>query len=149
VLGSPAQRIAHAHDAGFCRVVPAAVVFPASEAEVVALFAASPELLLALTFRAAGTSLSGQAISDGFLVDISRAFGSIAVEEDGRSVRVGPGAIGGHVNLALRPFGTKMGPDPASIHTCRIGGILSNNASGMCCGVEQNAYHTLRPLTFV
>ena len=105
VLGSPAQRIAHAHDAGFYRLVPQAVVFPASEAEVVALFAASHELLLPLTFRAAGTSLSGQAISDGILVDISRAFGSIAVEEDGRSVRVGPGAIGGHVVL---PSGTRI-----------------------------------------
>jgi D-lactate dehydrogenase len=149
VLDSPAQRIAHAHDASFYRLVPQAVVFVASEQEVVELFALSHELALPLTFRAAGTSLSGQAITDGILVDTSRAFGGIGVEEDGRSVRVEPGAIGGHVNLALQPRGRKMGPDPASIHTCRMGGILSNNASGMCCGVEQNAYHTLRSLSFL
>ena len=149
VLDTPAQRIAHAHDASFYRLVPQAVVFPQSDAQVVALFSACHELSLPLTFRAAGTSLSGQAITDGVLVDLSRAFEGIAVEEGGRSVRVEPGAIGGHVNLALRPFGRKMGPDPASIQTCRMGGILSNNASGMCCGVEQNAYHTLRSVTFL
>ncbi|HEY4886824.1 MAG TPA: FAD-binding and (Fe-S)-binding domain-containing protein [Myxococcales bacterium] len=149
VLDTPAQRIAHAHDASFYRLIPQAVAFAASEQEVAALLALSHELALPLTFRAAGTSLSGQAITDGILVDLSRAFGEIGVEERGLSVRVQPGVIGGHVNLALQPYGRKMGPDPASIHTCRMGGILSNNASGMCCGVEQNAYHTLQSLTFI
>ncbi len=149
VLDTPAERIAHAHDAGFYRLIPRAVVLAASEAEVEALFALSHELHLPLVFRAAGTSLSGQAITDGILVDISRAFGGISVEEGGGSVRVQPGAIGGRVNAALQPRGRKMGPDPASIQTARIGGILSNNSSGMCCGVEQNAYHTLRSLTFI
>ena len=60
-----------------------------------------------------------------------------------------PGVIGGHVNSRLRPYGAKMGPDPASINACMMGGILSNNSSGMCCGVAQNAYHTLESLTFV
>ncbi len=149
VLDRPAERIAHAHDASFYRLIPQAVVFPKTDAEVLALFALSAELTLPLTFRAAGTSLSGQAISDGLLVDLSRSFDLIAVEEGGAAVRVEPGAIGGHVNLALQLHGTKIGPDPASIHTCRLGGILSNNASGMCCGVEQNAYHTLRSLRFM
>jgi D-lactate dehydrogenase len=149
VLDSPAERLAHAHDASFYRLVPEAVVFPSSDAEVTELFAISRELRVPLTFRAAGTSLSGQAISDGILVDLSRAFGGISVEEGGASVRVGPGAIGGHVNASLQPNGRKLGPDPASIHTCRMGGILSNNASGMCCGVDQNAYRTLRSLTFI
>ena len=149
VLDAPAERIAHAHDASFYRLVPQAVVLVETAAEVRALFDLSHELTVPLTFRAAGTSLSGQSISDGLLVDLSRAFGAIAVEDGGRAVRVQPGAIGGHVNLALQPAGRKMGPDPASIQTCRLGGILSNNASGMCCGVEQNAYHTLRSLTFL
>ena len=149
VLDKPAERIAHAHDASFYRLVPRAVVFPETEGEVIALFALSDELGLPLTFRAAGTSLSGQAVSDGLLVDLSRAFGEIEVLEQGGAVRVQPGVIGGHVNLALLAHGMKMGPDPASIHTCRMGGILSNNASGMCCGVEANAYHTLRSIRFV
>ena len=149
VLDRPAERIAHAHDASFYRLVPLAVIFPETEAEVSALLALGGELKLPLTFRAAGTSLSGQAITDGLLVDLSRAFGAIHVEEGGLAVRVEPGAIGGHVNLALLPHGRRLGPDPASIHTCRMGGILSNNASGMCCGVKQNAYHTLRSIRFV
>jgi D-lactate dehydrogenase len=62
---------------------------------------------------------------------------------------VQPGAIGAHVNIALRPYRTKMGPDPASINACMMGGILANNSSGMCCGVAQNAYHTLSSLTFM
>jgi D-lactate dehydrogenase len=149
VLDTPAERIAHAHDAGFYRLIPRAVVYPQGEPEVAALFGLSHELGIPLTFRGAGTSLSGQAISDGVLVDLSRAFGLVHPEEGGARVRVQPGAIGGHVNAALQQYGRKMGPDPASIHTCRLGGILSNNASGMCCGVQQNAYHTLQSLTFV
>ena len=60
-----------------------------------------------------------------------------------------PGVLGGQVNQALRPYGAKIGPDPASLAACALGGILSNNASGKCCGVTQNAYHTLDALTFV
>jgi D-lactate dehydrogenase len=57
--------------------------------------------------------------------------------------------IGAHANLLLQPYGSKIGPDPASIHACTMGGILANNSSGMCCGITQNAYHTLESLTFV
>jgi D-lactate dehydrogenase len=101
-----------------------------------------------MTFRAAGTSLSGQAISDGILVEVARHWRGIQVLDSGARVKVQPGVIGAHVNLALRPYSTKFGPDPASISTATVGGILSNNASGMCCGVTQNAYHTLESLTF-
>jgi FAD/FMN-containing dehydrogenase len=53
------------------------------------------------------------------------------------------------VNARLAPFGARIGPDPASINACTMGGILANNSSGMCCGVAENAYHTLESLTFV
>ena len=59
------------------------------------------------------------------------------------SVSLGPGIIGSEVNRRLAPFGRKIGPDPASIATCKIGGIAANNASGMCCGTAQNSYQTL------
>ncbi len=97
----------------------------------------------------AGTSLSGQSITDGVLVDIGRHFRGVRVEELGKSIRVQPGLIGQQANDALRLYRAKIGPDPASINSCRLGGILLNNASGMCCGVSQNAYHTLRSLTFM
>lgn len=149
VLDRPVDLIAFASDASFYRLIPKAVVFAGSVAEVQALFRLSRELQVPMTFRAAGTSLSGQSVSDGILVEVARQWRGIQVLEAGAKVKVQPGVIGAHVNHALRPYRAKMGPDPASINTCTVGGILSNNSSGMCCGVTQNAYHTLESLTFV
>ena len=149
VLDRPIDLVAFSADASVYRLHPRAVVFPRGQAEVQALFRFSHESGLPLTFRGAGTSLSGQAISDGLLVELTRHWRRVEVLDQGARVRVQPGAIGGHVNLALKASGAKMGPDPASIHTCTLGGILANNSSGMCCGVVQNAYHTLESLTFM
>jgi len=149
VLTRPIDRIAWASDASFYRLVPQAVVHAQSVDEVRALFALARDRRTPLTFRSAGTSLSGQAITEGILVEVARAFRGLSIEEKGRKIRLQPGVIGAHANRALRTFGRKIGPDPASIATCTIGGILGNNASGMCCGVSQNAYHTLESLTFL
>ena len=149
VLARAIDRIAWASDAGFYLLVPKAVVHARSLDEVRGLFAVSRQHGVPLTFRAAGTSLSGQAITDGILVEVARGFRGLIVEDEGRKIRLQPGVIGAHANRALRPWGRKIGPDPASLATCTAGGILSNNSSGMCCGVAQNAYHTLDSLTFV
>src|ERR1017187_3049743 len=149
VLVRPIDVIAYASDASFYRLIPKAVVQAASEEEVVRLFHFSHELAIPITFRAAGTSLSGQSISDGLLVEIARNFRDHEILENGRKIRVQPGLIGANANRALLPYGAKIGPDPASIATCTLGGILSNNSSGMCCGVEQNAYHTLHSMKFM
>jgi D-lactate dehydrogenase len=149
VLTRAIDVVAYASDASFYRLVPRAVVQPASEAEVRALFAISQARRLPLTFRAAGTSLSGQAVTDGLLVDLSKHWGRVEVLEGGKRVRVGPGAIGGRVNALLRPFARRIGPDPASIDACMMGGILANNSSGMCCGVAENAFHTLASIRFI
>ena len=149
VLDRPVERVAFAADAGFYHLVPKAVVFAQSVQEVQELFRFSRQSGLPMTFRAAGTSLSGQAISDGLLVEVARHWRTVEVLDGGTRIKVQPGVIGAHVNLALRPYRAKMGPDPASIATCTVGGILANNSSGMCCGVVQNAYHTLDSLTFV
>src|SRR5208282_5356726 len=140
---------AFASDASFYRLIPKAVVLAKGVEEIKALFRLSHESRIPLTFRAAGTSLSGQAVTDGILVEVARHWRGVKIEEGGKKVRVQPGVIGGHVNQLLRPYGVKLGPDPASINACMMGGILSNNSSGMCCGVAQNAYHTLDSLTFV
>lgn len=149
VLTRPIQRVAWAFDASFYRLIPRAVVFPLSMDEIRSLFAFARARRVPMTFRAAGTSLSGQAITDGVLVEVARHWRGIRVEDLGRAVRVQPGVIGAHANLALRPHGRKLGPDPASISACTVGGILANNSSGMCCGVTRNAYHTIRSMTFV
>jgi len=149
VLTRPIDRIAFASDASCYRLVPQAVVLARSVEEVQQLFRLSRARRIPLTFRASGTSLSGQSLSDGLLVEVARHWRRARVEEKGKRVRTQPGMIGDHLNALLRPFGAKLGPDPASIRACTIGGILANNSSGMCCGVEQNSYHTLHSLTFV
>ncbi|MGE0455233.1 MAG: FAD-binding and (Fe-S)-binding domain-containing protein [Vicinamibacteria bacterium] len=143
------DRVAYASDASFYRLVPRAVLRPRGVDDVRALFRVSHEHGLPLTFRAAGTSLSGQAVSDGLLVDVSRHLRALRVEQGGRRVRVEPGVVAGQVNARLRPHGAKLGPDPASLAACMMGGVLANNSSGMCCGVEQNAYHTLESIRFL
>ena len=149
VLTRMIDRIAFASDASLYRLIPRAVVQPMNSEEVRKLFQFSRERKIPLTFRAGGTSLCGQAITDGILVDVGRHWRRGVVEQNGRFVRVQPGLIGQQANQMLKQYATKIGPDPASISAARMGGILSNNASGMCCGVSQNAYHTLRSMTFV
>ncbi len=149
VLIRPIDLIAYAADASFYRLIPKAVVQAQTVEEVRALFAFSQQVQIPMTFRAAGTSLSGQAVSDGLLVEVARNWRGLSVEDAGRKIRVQPGVIGARANLALAAYGAKIGPDPASIATCTLGGILSNNSSGMCCGVEQNAYHTLHSMKFM
>jgi D-lactate dehydrogenase len=149
VLTRPIERIAFANDASFYRLIPQAVVQPDSMDEIGTLFSFSHKHGIPLTFRAAGTSLSGQSITDGILVDISKHWRQIQVEDGGARLRVQPGVIGAYANAILRPYQQRIGPDPASIDACMLGGIIANNSSGMCCGVQENAYHTLDSLTFV
>lgn len=149
ILDRAIDRIGFASDASFYRMIPQVVVLAQSIEEIVSLFHFSRYHHVPLTFRAAGTSLSGQSLSDGILVEAARYWRHLQVEDGGERVRVQPGVIGSHVNTALRPYGRKIGPDPASLNSCMVGGILSNNSSGKCCGVAQNAYHTLDSLTFV
>ena len=143
------DRVAYAHDASYFHLVPQAVVQPASIGEIQALFSFTQRHRIPMTFRAAGTSLSGQAISDGILVDISKHWDKYQVGQEGSLIRTQPGIVGGFLNNVLKAFGRRIGPDPASIEACMMGGILANNSSGMCCGVTENAYRTIHSMTFV
>ena len=117
-----------------------------SEDEVAAILSAAYREQVPVTFRAAGTSLSGQAISDSVLLVLGDNWNGREIRADGAQIRLQPGVIGAQANAWLAPFGRKIGPDPASINACKIGGIVANNASGMCCGTAQNSYHTLAGL---
>lgn len=143
------DRLAYAHDASHYLLTPQAVVLPHSAADVGLLFRVGAELGLPLTFRSGGTSLSGQAVSDGLLVDTRRHFRGVEVLDDGARVRVRPGTTVRAVNAALAPYGRKLGPDPASEAACTLGGVIANNSSGMACGTEQNTYRTLESLVLV
>jgi D-lactate dehydrogenase len=149
VLTSYLHRIAYASDASYFRLIPQAVVQPESISEIQALFQFTQQNQIPMTFRAAGTSLSGQAVTDGILVDLSKHWGQFKVEKDAALIRTQPGIVGGFLNNVLRPLGRRIGPDPASIDACMMGGILANNSSGMCCGVTENAYRTVQSMTVI
>lgn len=140
--------VAYAADAGFYNLRPRAVVLPVSEGEVVRLFQLAHKQNIPVVFRTGGTSLSGQSVTDGILADLSQYWRKATVETGGAYIRVQPGVIGAVANVYLKKFGRKIGPDPASINAAMMGGILSNNASGMCCGVSNNSYHTVKYLRF-
>ncbi len=143
------DRYAYAGDAGFYYLLPKAIVQPDSIADIQQLFVFAHKHNIPLTFRAGGTSLSGQSISDGILVDISKHWKQMIPLENGELVKVQPAAIGAQVNWQLLPYEKKIGPDPASIGAAMMGGIISNNSSGMCCGVVHNSYHTMHTIRFV
>ena len=143
------DRVSYASDAGFYHLVPQAVVRPVNEQEIISLFRFSQKFKIPIVFRAGGTSLSGQSITDGILVDLSQGWKDIQITDNGSMVRVKPGITGAMVNAYLNKYKRKIGPDPSSIGTAMMGGILSNNASGMCCGVEFNSYHTARFIRFI
>ena len=143
------DRLAMAHDASHYLLVPASVATPRTAADVAALFRASHESGVPLTFRSGGTSLSGQGVTDGVLADTRAAFRAVEVLDGGARVRVQPGATVRNVNAHLARHGRKLGPDPASEIACTIGGVIANNSSGMACGTEQNTYRTLDSLVVV
>ena len=140
---------ANAHDASHFLLIPQAVVVAADAGEVGRLLRASAAQGVPLTFRAGGTSLSGQALTAGVLVDVRRNFKAIEVLDGGARVRVQPGVTVRALNARLAPYGRKFGPDPASEGACTIGGVVANNSSGMACGTVNNTYKTLESLTVV
>jgi len=149
VLSRPIDRLGRSADASIYRLIPDAVVRPKDLAEVRALLAYCERNRRHLTFRTAGTSLSGQAVSDDLLVELAPHWKAARVLDGGRRIWSQPAVVGAHLNRMLASHGTRIGPDPASLDAAMIGGMVSNNSSGMCCGVAQNSYHTLDALEFV
>ncbi|WP_020014978.1 FAD-binding and (Fe-S)-binding domain-containing protein [Promicromonospora sukumoe] len=143
------DRVAVAADASHFLLTPQAVVVADDAATVGRVLRAAAASGAHVTFRSGGTSLSGQAGTDGILVDTRRAFTRIEVLDDGARVRVQPGATVRQVNARLRRHGRRLGPDPASEVACTVGGVVSNNSSGMACGTAENSYATLESLVLV
>ncbi|MGN8552168.1 UNVERIFIED_CONTAM: FAD-binding oxidoreductase [Microbacterium sp. SLM126] len=119
------------------------VVTARNVGDVTATLQAAARARVPVTFRSGGTSLSGQAGSDGVLIETRTHFRGTSVLEGGALVRVGPGATIRAVNARLSRFRRKLGPDPASEIACTVGGVIANNSSGMCCGIHSNTYRTL------
>ena len=143
------RRFAYGIDASCYAYVPRVVVRAVNENEIINLFTLSQKYNTPLTFRAAGTSLSGQACSDSVLVLANAFWQDIEIVGNAESIKCSCGVIGVEANEALKPYGKKIGPDPATINNAMIGGIFSNNSSGMCCGVKQNSYNTIKSARFI
>lgn len=149
VRARASDRLAYAHDASHYLFTPRAVVTARNAEDVATLLRDSTRHGIPITFRSGGTSLSGQASSDGILVDTRRNFRRIEVIDDGHRVRVQPGATVRQVNVRLARHGRKFGPDPASESACTIGGVIANNSSGMTCGIHANSYRTIESALLV
>ncbi len=143
------RTLAYGTDASFYRLIPRMVLTVQSEDEVVAILKHARYFGLPVTFRAAGTSLSGQAVSDSILVVLGDGWTRWSINADASEIKLQPGIVGAHANMFLAPHGRKIGPDPASINAAKIGGIAANNASGMCCGTAQNSYRTLAAMRII
>ncbi len=130
-------------DAGFYRLLPQIVIQSSTEKEIIAILKTATKYCLPVTFRAAGTSLSGQAISNSILVIAGKNWEKYEIASDGDSIKLQPGIIGQRVNEILNPLGKKFPPDPASLKSAMVGGIIQNNASGMSCGTQQNSFNML------
>ncbi len=149
VLSRAIDLVRYASDASPYRLLPKAVVMAKEPADVARVLAYGRENGVPVTLRAGGTSLNGQAQSDGILVDVRRHWTGVEVLDGGTRARVKPGTVLGHANRVLAPHGRKLGPDPASTDIACVGGVIANNSGGMRCGVVADSYSTVRSLTFV
>lgn len=125
------RTLAYGTDASFYRLVPKVIIQVAAEAEIVKLMALASELNLPITFRASGTSLSGQAITNSILLSITPDWKKYEILENGDKIRMQCGVLGGDANKYLAPLGRQIAPMPASIDAASVGGIAINNAAGM------------------
>lgn len=126
-------------DAGFYRLIPQMIIRSKSEEEVSRLLVLADRHNLPVTFRAAGTSLSGQSISNSILIVAGKNWENYSISDDTEVIKLQPGLIGERVNQILKPLGRKFAPDPASVRSAMVGGIVMNNASGMNCGTHANS----------
>lgn len=150
IITNPLQLLAYGTDASFYRLIPKIVVQVHTEEEAVEVIRQTGKLNIPVTYRAAGTSLSGQAITDSVLMVATHEWRKYTIlDDEALKIKLQPGITGARANIHLQPFGRKIGPDPASINAAMIGGIAANNASGMCCGTDQNSYKTIADIRIV
>ncbi len=126
-------------DASFYRKLPQMVIRSCNEDEVARLLKDASALDIPVTFRAAGTSLSGQTITDSVLIVAGKNWEKYSVGEHAETITLQPGLVGQRVNEILAPYGRTFTPDPASKNSAMVGGIVMNNASGMNCGTHANS----------
>lgn len=121
----------YATDASVYRKKPLGVVYPKHAADVQKIVEFASTNIIPLIPRTAGTSLAGQCVGEGLVVDVSKYMTHIvAVDKDKKTVTVQPGVIRDELNLYLKPFGLFFGPNTSTSNRCMIGGMVGNNSSG-------------------
>ncbi|MEZ2189214.1 FAD-binding and (Fe-S)-binding domain-containing protein [Corynebacterium sp. CCM 9204] len=141
--------VRYASDASPYRAVPQVVVRPRNARDLAAIMRFAARNGRHLTFRSAGTSLNGQAMSEDILVDVKTHFTGMEIRDGGKRIWSRPGVVLGDAQAVLARHGYMIGPDPGSTSVCTIGGVLADNAGGMRCSLERDSYHTLEDATFV
>jgi D-lactate dehydrogenase len=149
VLHRAIDLIRYASDASPYRRFPAVVVMAHDAGDVGKVLAYARRNGIAVNFRGGGTSLNGQAQTDGIMIDVRRWFSRVQIEDGGARVRLCAGTLLGLANKLLARHGFKLGPDPASKDIATIGGVIANNSGGMRCGVQWDSYSTVESLTLV
>ena len=131
IFTDPLHRIAYASDASAYREVPQGVAFPENEQDIVYLIETAREQKTHLIPRAGGTSIAGQVVGNGIVVDISKHFKKILeINNEERWARVQPGVVLDELNLALEPYGLFFSPETSTSNRCCIGGMFGNNSCG-------------------
>ncbi|MGW2012583.1 FAD-binding and (Fe-S)-binding domain-containing protein [Streptomyces nigrescens] len=149
VLHKISDLVRYASDASPYRFVPQVVVVAEDLDDISAVFSYAHGKGRKVVFRAAGTSLNGQAQGEDILVDVRRHWSGLQVLDNGARVRIRPGTTVLRANTTLARYGRLLGPDPASAVACTLGGVVANNASGMTAGTTRNSYRTLASVTLV
>lgn len=131
VLYDDLHKTIYATDASVYRKIPVAVAFPKDEKDIKLLIDFAAKNNVTLIPRTAGTSLAGQCVGDGIVVDVSKYFTAIiSFDEHSKTITVQPGIVRDELNLYLKPFGLFFGPNTSTSNRCMIGGMVGNNSSG-------------------
>lgn len=142
-------RLAKGTDAGLYRLVPERVEVVNSDETLIEVLRECRQAGKPVTFKAGGTSLSGQTITDSVLIEIGPDYGHAQVLDNGLRVKLPCSITGEAANRLLQPYGRKLGPQPASIKSAKIGGIVANNSSGSSYGITYNSYHTIESMRLI
>ena len=141
IYTDPLHRIAYATDASAYREIPQGVTFPENEQDIVYLIETARERKTHLIPRAGGTSIAGQVVGNGIVVDISKHFKKILeINSEERWARVQPGVVLDELNIALEPYGLFFSPETSTSNRCCIGGMFGNNS----CGSHSLVYGSTR-----
>ncbi|WP_439132283.1 FAD-binding and (Fe-S)-binding domain-containing protein [Polaribacter sp.] len=131
VLFDNLHKTLYATDASVYRKIPIAVAFPKDENDIKVLIDFATKNNITLIPRTAGTSLAGQCVGDGIVVDVSKHFTNIIhFDEHNKTIKLQPGIVRDSLNVFLKPYGLFFGPNTSTSNRCMIGGMVGNNSSG-------------------